>query len=265
MTDHEFISLGSNCAVKFSISHFNEYQMAYPFDWLITNNIDKIVKFINDGNYDDFIDFDHYSFQIGHSNNLVTDLESKIINGLDKNTLINTVIKYNKEPIFLKERIYDELKTLVDESSKKINQTINLEEVTSELFKKLVIIMTCENTMLVHDHHINISWNDVKEKYHRRFERFLNINELNKPIIFVRFVHYDEDINKLRNALQKNFKNYYLLLLYNDDKLNKNDIQLFTKIDDICYKYTGNLIFDSQPFFKQIFQNFVTNVIKNNH
>ncbi|AVL94848.1 papain-like protein [Moumouvirus australiensis] len=182
--DVEFISLGSNCAVKFSIGRFNSNQMAYPFDWLITNNVGKINNFINNGNYQDFINFDQYSMELGHSNCPVTDLEGQIINNLDKKLLIDTIVNSNKLENFSGEKILEELKRQIIISSNKISIT-NIDDVVDQLYKKLVLILTKDGVILVHDHHINISWKEVKEKYDRRFERFLTLKNLNKPLIFI--------------------------------------------------------------------------------
>lgn len=237
----EIISLGSNCAVKMSAQVLNPSQAAYPFDWLITNDLNQITHTIKTKNIDYFTSFETYKISFGHSNHPVTPVQQSIIDKIDKSLLIAEL----KDP------------------SKPVNpESFNKIFGDPSLYKVIVSILTKGQTILVHDHHVNISWNEVKEKYLRRFERFFSLSP-SQPILFVRFSEKTDPINNLIKVLEENYKNFHLLILFYDKNLQSEAIYSFNKITDRCYSYTGKLIFDSRPFYSNIYKRFIEEIIKN--
>lgn len=257
------ISLGANCSVKFSIQHFVKNQMAYPFDWLITNNIEYIANFIQNKNPEVFMDFTKYVIRfIACTNAGATSIEKEIMANLDQERLKKLIIDANTNPTksFEEFNLFLLFKNLVTDSMQKINYSGNIDQMSENLYKKAVCVLENNRTALFHDHHINVSWKEVSEKYKRRFERFEDLYKTTKPILFIRYSQVDENVNILYTALKNNFKNFCLLSI----SLNNNveGLQNFNKISDNFYKYAGKLSVDIHPFHINIVEKFMNDIYR---
>lgn len=256
MNNLEMISLGSNCSIKISIKKFHPNQETFPFDWLITNNIDKIIEVIDTKNYDFFKNFQYYTINMNNSNNYINETEKLLIDNIDLELIKKIIIDNNTTMSFSNDIFFLEFKKIITATINRLNLSIDIDKISETLYKILVTVMTRENTILVHDHHINISWEDIKKKYDRRFRRFFSLWDCNKKLIFVRYESLGGDANKLYECLKRHFKNFNLLILYHDDKMN-SEIQNFDKINDHMYIYKSNLIFNNEPYHKDILSAFI--------
>lgn len=263
----EIISLGSNCAVKFSIQLLKKNQPTYPFDWIISNDISHIIDVVENNKITHFTDFMNYNIGFASSNYLFNEFEDKVFKNIDKDSLKKLIVDTNtngqQTVSFDQVVLYNKFKILVEQALKKINYLKDSDEITKKLFNVIVCIFrknTCttevKDTVLIHDHHINTSWKDVLSKYQRRFDRFYELQELHSKNIPILFVRYDfmRGTDLLYEALKKKFKNFYFLVL-NHDPVNSQGI--FTKIKDNYYSYKGILIFDKAPYHSVIINNFV--------
>lgn len=256
----EIISLGSNCATKYSIRGFHQQQPTYPFDWIISNDLDDIIKYIDNGNYDKFINFTCYKKCLLNYSKNYTEDEKKLFNSMNHNDIIDTVTKCNNE-IFLPDVILSNLEKNIVDTVNRLNINIDIKEVTNKFFEGLVIGMVYSKTKLLHDHHINISWNEIKDKYCRRFNRFIELKKIDKTILFVRYVSdMDDNINELIKCLDNNFSKYYLLLIYHDPN-GSEDVDKFISITNRCFNCTAKLISTRYPFYRNIFTKFINEII----
>ncbi|AVG46605.1 hypothetical protein [Acanthamoeba polyphaga mimivirus] len=256
----EIISLGSNCATKFSIRAFHSQQPTYPFDWIISNDLDDIIKFINNEDYSKFIDFANYKKCLLNYSKNYTEDEKKLFNSMNHNDLIDLVIKCNGE-IFSPDTILLGLKKNIIDTLNRIKININIDDTTNKFFTGLVIGMVYSKTRLLHDHHINISWNEVKDKYCRRFERFIELKKIDKTILFVRYVSdMNDNIDELIKCLDNNFSKYYLLLIYHDPNGSEN-VDKFISVTDRCFNCTAKLISSRHPYYRNILRKFINEII----
>lgn len=260
MNSLDIVSLGANCSLKQSIRHFLPKQEAFPFDWIITINIDKIIKFIETKNYDEFTNFSSYHIYFAFSTYAANENEKKILNNMNQNLLRKLLIDYNSN-LLSENEYYQKFKNLISESVDKLPINCDKEYLSKHLFSKIVAVLDYNGIKLFHDHHINIHWKETKEKYDRRFARFIELYNTDKTILFIRYSpDQNEDINALFDVLKKNFKKFYLLVLYSTDKFNDDTIQDFKKINDSFYTYEGKLICNKYPYLINIFKKFLNQI-----
>ena len=261
MDNLEIISLGSNCIPKYSINELKgNSQATYPFDWILTDDITNIINVINSQTYDYFIDFQKYAIDtIRFTNKYINQTEESILKCIDMIQLKQLIINYNTLESY---DLLKELKNLINNAIFQINLSIDTEKIATSFFNNLVCIMTREETTLVHDHHINLHWDVIREKYHRRFKRFFDLSTINKKILFVRYSKLlEEDPTILCESLKNIYgANFVLLYMYNDDKSNY-DLGQFEKRNECLYIYSGKLIFDKSPFMKNILKKFINEII----
>ena len=260
MEDIEIISLGSNCSIKYSInSHHNKTTVTYPFDWILTLDVKDIIDVIQSDQYDKFINFSEYKIiDIRITNSNIDEKYIFLLNLLNlikcddlKNIIINSKIpEENKITKIIKEIVFSTIR----EKNLDID-LYDIDDFVKILYSKLVCVLKHEDITLVHDHHINLSWHSVVDKYHRRFQRFLSLKSVDKKIFFIRYGSKLEDINILFNVIKNNYKNPYLLYLNHDVKKDN-----FQKINEKLYLYEGKLEFNQLPLHKNIIDRFISEV-----
>jgi hypothetical protein len=261
MNNYIIISLGSNCAVKYSIKEYDDTQFTYPFDWIITNDVNQIINVIETKTYDDFINFHKYLIDdVRFTNNSLPLNERSIFSHLDKNQLKQLIYDHHfgDQPLI---NLYEKLEKLIIQTISQLQIYIDdISRITKFFYDNLVCVLMDpdQRIILVHDHHISSYWEEVKNKYHRLFERFFSINNSSKMIIFVRYANNNENVYQLYDTLEKHFKNFYLLYMFHvPDDLEKAHTVQFEKVNDYCFIYRGYLIFDKKPFFRDIYTNFL--------
>ena len=57
----QYISLGSDCSIAYQLQKYNLRQVAYPFDWIRTNNLDNIILLL-ESNFQFFLDKSYLEF-----------------------------------------------------------------------------------------------------------------------------------------------------------------------------------------------------------
>lgn len=250
MNNFKLISLGNNCPVKYSIRELDNKQLTYPFDWILTHNVDDIINVLDTNNYNDFIDFSKYKLiNYSSSNYSFSDKLTIILNQIDHNQLDKLVLS-NPNADY---NLLFEIKKLVKDA----NNIENYDDVANMFYQHLVRIMTYKGITLVHDHHINIPWSQVTEKYHRRFARFFELKNEEKILIFIRSSLANENYMKLYDSLTKNFSNFYLLCLFESVDNEKK----FIAIKKNLYTYHGILEVNKQPFHSEIISNFLNKIV----
>ena len=244
----ELISLGSNCSIKYSIQEINS-QATFPFDWIITDDINDIISFIETDEYDHFVNFQDYNIEdIRFTNWEVSDNTQKVIRAIDKDQFKKIIDHYYMKPLYNKEQIEKELHQLINAA---LEQARLDDSVFSEIYKNMVCVLRKKDIQLVHDHHININWNLIKDKYHRRFKRFHNLQNSSKKTVFIR-CSYDtiEQSLKLYDVLSNKYKNFYFLNIARNKHSDTDNV--YEKITKNFYSYIGKLDYTQPLFLKEI-------------
>lgn len=236
MDKYKFISLGNHCGVKQSLKIMNISQETYPFDYVVTDNENEFINIIANKNFENWLNFESYSIHSSHHNGL-------ILHKMLPNEFLGIVklLKFHKD-------LSEQMEELI-----KINDFVNFtlllkkysvpELIIKSLFEYLInntkIRLLKNDMMFVHDHSPNNkSWNDVKEKYIRRINRFYELDKQEKEIIFIRsyFSSSEPNYKLFKSTLDEYFHKYKILFIVNN---NKNSD--FIKLDDNIFVIRYNI------------------------
>lgn len=249
MTMPEIISLGSNCQSKFSIKPLQPRQPAYPFDWIITGDVQDIINVINTRDLSLFTDFASFKISFSHFNHNLDAEHKRLLFAIDQCELKKLILDVNENSTIDLDRMYDEFRELVAKAHKITASNLDLETTAKYLFEITGTVLQKEQISLLHDHQIRIPWAEVREKYERRFERLFEALDSGKTLLFVRLAADKDDDDKLYDCLQKHTQSFYLLVI-------RAGTRGFVNLCKGYYQYWGK-VDPIPPFFQDVLEEFL--------
>jgi len=122
-TDTKYISLGSTCCISYQLQQLNLRNKAYPFDWIRTKSLKKVIKCL-ESSFDGFTDLEYLDIKKEFTFQESDDFRLDAVTGI-----ISAKNKYNMTFLhdFAKNNIDDKPK-VIDKYNRRIEhfyQTIN--------------------------------------------------------------------------------------------------------------------------------------------